>query len=423
MQKRKLVTRPALAALAAGTGGLLGVASATIATGAYIARRVLTPDELMPDDVAITAHDSRTVTLGVTPDTVVPGRYGLWLDGGRGHARVGGVIEHDALTVTRHLVGVDRGELTVGPARWNQYYYSDRPRLSLGLPDEDVTIVSELGPMPAWVVRPVVTTEPDDPGGGPGGGDWAVLVHGRGARKEETLRAVPLLREAGWTSLVVAYRNDRDAPKGPDGRYNLGLSEWRDVDAALQYAVAQGARRVVLFGWSMGGAIVFQLLSRSAFADHVVGVVLNSPVVDWGDVLTHHARTHNLLPPFVRLAQLLMASRGSKRLVGVAEPVDVALTNWVARADELRHRVLLIASDGDDFVPIGPAAELAARRPDLVRFERWQVARHCKEWNIDPERWERVVTEFLAGLSAPEKACSSSETAGLTLHEPAAHDR
>ena len=230
------------------------------------------------------------------------------------------------------------------------------------------------------------------------GRDWAVLVHGRGARKEETLRAVPLLRDAGWTSLVVAYRNDRDAPKGPDGRYNLGLSEWRDVEAALRYAVSHGARRVVLFGWSMGGAIVLQLLSRSALADHVVGVVLDSPVVDWGDVLTHQARTHNLPAPLVGLAQSLMASRGSKRLVGVAEPVDVALTNWVARADELRHPMLLIASDGDDFVPIGPAAELAARRPDLVSLERWQMARHCKEWNTDPHRWERVVREFVAAL-------------------------
>ncbi|MEO5745687.1 MAG: alpha/beta fold hydrolase [Terracoccus sp.] len=401
MQKSRLVTRPALAVLAAGTGALLGAASATVATGAYIARRVLTPDELMPDDVAITAHDDLTVTLGVTADTVVPGRYGLWLDGGRGHARVGEVIERGPLTVTRALIGLDRGELSVGPARWNQYYYSDRPRVSLDLPDEDVTIISELGPMPAWLVRPADVADPTatgDPVAAREGGGWAVLVHGRGARKEETLRAVPVLRDAGWTSLVVAYRNDRDAPRGPDGRYNLGLSEWRDVEAALRYAVAQGADRVVLFGWSMGGAIVFQLLSRAALADQVVGVVLNSPVVDWGDVLTHHARTHNLPPPLVRLAQLLMASRGSKRLVGVAEPVDVALTNWVARADELRHPLLLIASDGDDFVPIGPAVRLAARRPDLVRFERWQVARHCKEWNIDPERWERVVTEFVADL-------------------------
>lgn len=393
MQMRKLVTRPALVAVAAGGGSLLGAASAALATGAYIARRALTPDELMPDNVAILAFDDATLTLGVTVETVVAGRYGLWLDGGHGHARVGQIVEQDDTTVTRRLLGVDRGELSVGPARWNQYYYCDRPSVSLGLPDEDATIVSDVGPMPAWVVRP------DGPAAD--SGDWAVLVHGRGARKEETLRAVPVLRDAGWTSLVVAYRNDRDAPKGPDGRYNLGLSEWRDVEAALQYAVARGARRLVLFGWSMGGAIVLQVLSQSPLADRVVGVVLDSPVVDWGVVLAHHGRLSGMPSPFVTLAQTLMASPQSRRLVGVHEPVDVALTDWVRRADELRHPMLVIASDGDDFVPIGPAAALAATRPDLVQLERWQVARHCREWNYDSERWERVVREFITRVSVP----------------------
>jgi hypothetical protein len=32
-----------------------------------------------------------------------------------------------------------------------------------------------------------------------------------------------------------------------------------------------------------------------------------------------------------------------------------------------------------------------------VTFEEWQVARHCKEWNTDPERWERVVGTFVSG--------------------------
>lgn len=406
MQKRRLITRPALAAVAAGTGGLLGLASASLATGAYIARRVLTPDELMPDDVTITATDADSLTLGATAETVVPGRYGLWLDGGRGHARVGEIIAGDGQTVTRRLVGLDRGELSVGPARWNQYYYGDRPRVSLGLPEEDVMITSEVGPMPAWVVRPGGHRH-----GGHGGGgdatDWAVLVHGRGARKEETLRAMPVLHRAGWTSLAVAYRNDHDAPKGPGGRYNLGLSEWRDVEAAMAHALAQGARRIVLFGWSMGGAIVLQLLSQSALADRVAGVVLDSPVVDWGNVLAHHARTQKVPVPFVHLAQSLMASKGSRHLVGVHEPVDVSRTDWVTRADELRHAMLLIASDGDDFVPIGPAAALARRRPDLVRFERWQQARHCREWNLDPGRWEQAVTWFLAERAGASAARTS----------------
>ena len=386
MQVRRLVSRPVLVAAAAGTGSVLGAAGGSVAAAAYFARRVITPDELQPDDVEILRHDADTVTFGVTPETVVRGRYGVWLDGGAGHARVGDILHADAVSVTRRLLAVDRGVLEAGTARWNQYYFWDRPSVSLDLPDEDVSILSDVGPLPGWVVPPQ---------GGATGCDWAVLVHGRGARKEETLRAVPVLHRAGWTSLVAAYRNDRDAPRGPDGRYNLGLSEWGDVEAAMGYAVSHGARRILLLGWSMGGAIVLQALDRSPLSDYVVGVALDSPVIDWGVVLRHHGRLHRVPGPLVRVATDLMGSRRTRRLVGVHEPIDVARTDWVARADELRHPMLVIASDGDDFVPIGPAVALAGRRPDLVRLERWDTARHCREWNYDPERWQRVLREFV----------------------------
>ena len=383
------MSRPGLGAAAAGTGSLLGAATGSVAAAAYFARKVLTPDELQPDDVVVLGHDDDTVTFAVGPDPVVPGRYGLWLDGGLGHARVGEIVAEDGDSVTRRLVAVDRGVLEVGTARWNQYYYWDRPSVSLELPDEDVSVLSDVGPLPGWLVRPA---------GRGRSRDWAVLVHGRGARREETLRAVPVLREAGWTSLVTAYRNDRDAPTGPDGRYNLGLSEWRDVEAAMAYAVSHGARRIVLFGWSMGGAVVLQALDRSPLADRVAGVVLDSAVVDWGVVLRHHGRIHRVPRPLVRVATDLMGASRGRRIVGVREPIDVALTDWVARAGELHHPMLVIHSDGDDFVPIGPVVALAGRRPDIVRFERWQVARHCREWNYDSARWERVVREFVTDL-------------------------
>lgn len=388
MQVRR-VPRPVLVAAAAGTGSLLGAASGSVAAAAYFARKIVTPDELLPDDVEVLAHEGWTVTFTATPDTLAPGRYGVWLDGGAGHARVGDVVGEDAGAVQRRLLAVDRGRLEVGPARWNQYYFWDRPSVSLGLPDEDVGIVSDVGILPGWVVPPE---------GGVAGTDWAVLVHGRGARKEETLRAVPVLHAAGWTSLVTAYRNDRDAPRGVDGRYNLGLSEWRDVEAAMTYAVARGARRILLLGWSMGGAIVLQALDRSPLSDRVVGVVFDSPVIDWGVVLRHHGRLRKVPGPLVRAATDLMGSRRSRRLVGVHEPIDVARTDWVARADELHHRMLVIASDGDDFVPIGPAVALAGRRPDLVRLERWATAGHCREWNVEPERWERVLRKFVENV-------------------------
>ncbi len=48
-------------------------------------------------------------------------------------------------------------------------------------------------------------------------GVWAVLVHGRGATREECLRGVPVLHRLGLTTLVPSYRNDRDAPGDPAG--------------------------------------------------------------------------------------------------------------------------------------------------------------------------------------------------------------
>ena len=114
------------------------------------------------------------------------------------------------------------------------------------------------------------------------------------------------------------------------------------------------------------------------------------------ETLRHHAALHRVPAPVGHLGSALMGQHWAKRLVGVSESVDVARTNWVKRADELQHQILLIHSRDDEFVPVGPSEALAAARPDLVTFEPWSLARHCKEWNVDPERWERVVREFIS---------------------------
>ena len=62
--------------LAAGALIIMGAAT-------FFARRVLTPDRQRPDDTQILAVTDDAVTLGGTPETVSPGRYGLWLDGGQ----------------------------------------------------------------------------------------------------------------------------------------------------------------------------------------------------------------------------------------------------------------------------------------------------------------------------------------------------
>ena len=382
---------PARKAAIAGavTAGSIVAAGAlsTIGAASYFARRVLTPDRQRPDDTQILAVEAETVTLGVSPDTLSPGRYGLWLDGDRGHARLGEVleVEEGSGRVRRELLGVDFGQLTSGFGRWNQYYFASPPDRSLGLRTEYVDVDTELGTMPAWVVPAPARSD-----------RWAILVHGRGARRQEGLRAVRPLHEAGLNVIIPSYRNDLGARSGPDGRYNLGLSEWRDIEDAGLLAVQRGARELVLAGWSMGGAIVLQTLSRSWLAEHVTHVVLDAPVIDWGDVIAHHARANGIPAPIGGLSRALMGRRSARRLVGVHDPVDVAKTNWVSRAGELQHRILLIHSVDDEFVPVGPSLALAGARPDLVTMERWDRARHTKEWNVDPERWETSVSEFVS---------------------------
>ena len=383
------ITRKSLfTAVGAGAAALTLSAAGVVSAATYFARKIVTPDLLKPDDSQILSFEDDSLTLELTPETEQPGRYGLWFDDDRGHVRVGAVLDVDlqAGRVRRVLEGVDYGDLRVGPARWNQYYFAGAPHNTLGLPSRDVQIDSELGMLAAWEV----------PAASGAVSRWAILVHGRGAERGECLRAVPVLHDLGFTALIPTYRNDIGAPPSPDGRYSLGLSEWRDCEAAVQYALDAGAGEIVLFGWSMGAAIVLQMLDRSWLSDRVKAVVLDAPVIDWADVLRHHGALNKIPGPIGSLSRALIGHRWARRLVGVHEPIDVALTNWENRAGELKHPTLLIHSLDDEFVPAGPSIALAAKRPDLVRFEPWQLARHTKEWNVDPQRWDAVVRAFLS---------------------------
>ena len=103
---------------------------------------------------------------------------------------------------------MDAGTPRPGPARWNQYYLFGTPLSALDLAYSDVGVPTVLGPMPAWFV-------PVDPSGAlrttgrsSSRPTCALLVHGRGASREECLRAIPMLQwrrfRGGWQYRVAA---------------------------------------------------------------------------------------------------------------------------------------------------------------------------------------------------------------------------
>lgn len=367
------------AALAATGTGL--VVAAAAASSVAVARQVVVPRHSPHYDTVVTAADAGTITLTDTPDTRLEGRYGLRLRSGR-YLQMGEVRHLDDRSVTRTLLSRSGPAVALGPASFSGWFYH-RPE-QLGLPFEDVTVPTALGPAPAWLFPAA-----DD------GERWAILIHGRGVTRQEVLRAVPVFADAGLTVLVVSYRNDGEAPASPDARYGLGLTEWADVDAALAFARAHHAERTVLMGWSMGGAIALQTSLRSPRAHMIDSMVLDSPVIDWQDVLTWQAQTAHI-PTSIRDAAFgLLTSRLVRPATGRSGPMDFHALNWVANSAILRHPILLMHSTDDAFVPAGPSSALAERRPDLVRYEEFHGARHTKLWNMFPNRWAGAITDWL----------------------------
>ena len=354
-----------------------------------VARRVVMPAK-RPANVEILAVDTgaQTIELTRTRDTELPGRYGLFTSGTYGYVKLGAVLSADATTVRRKLLTqIEPGARVDRSAAFSGWYYSTPGELHL--PSQNVLIGSPAGPCPAWLFPADSST-------------WVIQVHGRGVTRAECLRAVPVLHAAGFPNLVVSYRNDGEAPRSRSGAYALGASEWRDVDAAVSYALRHGADRVILMGWSMGGAVAMQTALNSGNRDRIVGLILESPVIDWRSVLRFQARESGMHAPLPDLAMGALSVPFTARLSGAENAIPFDSLDMVSRADELSVPILILHSDDDGFVPADASHALEQARPDLVTMPRFTVARHTKIWNYEQAGWSDAITGWLAaqGFSA-----------------------
>lgn len=354
-----------------------------------VARRIVIPKK-RPADVEILAVDTgaQTIELTRTRDTELPGRYGLFTSGTYGYVKLGAVLSADATTVRRKLLTqIEPGARVDRSAGFSGWYYSTPSELHL--PWQNVLIGSPAGPCPAWLFPGESST-------------WVVQVHGRGVTRAECLRAVPVLHAAGFPNLVVSYRNDGEAPRSRSGSYALGAAEWRDVDAAVSYALRHGAERVILMGWSMGGAVALQTALNSGNRDRIAGLILESPVIDWRSVLRFQARAAGMRAPLPDLAMSALSVPLTARLSGAENAISFDSLDIVARADELKVPILILHSDDDGFVPADASHALQQARPDLVTMPAFSGARHTKIWNYDQTGWSDAITGWLAaqGFSA-----------------------
>jgi pimeloyl-ACP methyl ester carboxylesterase len=378
-------------------GGMAGAAA--LFAAAYFARQIVVPASRRVEDLPILrvfrdSNDSLLIELPASPRTTVPGRYSIWFANGAGHACIGKLVATDdgagpdgVGTVTRLVERVDSGDLLSAKAGiWSGYVYPTPD--PLGLPYQDVGIPVENGMAPAWQFPPSEAS-PGDPG------TWAIHIHGLGGKKSGALRGVPVADRLGYTSLVVSFRNDGEAPASGDRRYHLGQSEWRDVDAAISYVLDQGASQIVLFGWSLGGTIALQVTLESEFRDRIAGLVLDAPVIDWTSTLMANARS-SMLPRWIAALGLrILESPRLCWIAGLGTALNLRALDGLARADELRPPALVIHSERDRSTPFAVSRRFVDRRRELAKLVTFPSVEHTQEWNIDPEGWDEAVFGWL----------------------------
>ncbi|RAJ65693.1 hypothetical protein K378_03312 [Streptomyces sp. Amel2xB2] len=415
----------ALAATSVTAAGAAAVAAGRYAADAALrpersgstARRGRLPAGFGGPPLTVHSEDDGHVVLTRSLTAQLPGVYGLV--GRDCRAVVGPVLDGEPAkappdTVVRRLERLDHGELRPGTKVWlTPQLFADAPAPKTGRGEgtdtadgtapasgsasapAPVEVPGELGPLPAWFVPGVR-------------GTWIVTLHGLGAGPAQALPLLPFYEGLKTPVLGLSYRGDAGAPPPPDGVRHLGDTEWRDVEAAVRYAVRGGARRVVLHGWSSGASMALRAaeelsapaaaasgpgtLDPSDSADvagRIAGLVLDSPILDWrGTVRALAASRHTpraLLPLAVRAAQGRARVR-PERMRQIADPAAVDVPT------------LLLHGPDDTVASWERSKELARARGESVTLHTVPSAPHAAMWNADPEAYEERLRRFLTPL-------------------------
>lgn len=259
--------------------------------------------------------------------------------------------------------------------------YIGDPRAAYDYAFTDVDLETGLGDLPAWLIMPDGTAQASR---------WAIFVHGIGGRRENGYRFLPVLREAGLSTLMMSYRNDEGAPADPSGSYAFGLTEWQDLDSAVQYALANGAEDLVLVAESMGGGIVGQFLRHSDNAGAVAAIVLDAPALDFRGIVAANVEHMGLpLSPVLTDAGLLLS--------GFTMPFRLGEADVRSELEAFARPLFLSHGSADSIVPVAGSDNLLSRRVAVTEYLRTR-ADHIQSWDEDSGRHDAVLAAFLGSL-------------------------
>ena len=228
----------------------------------------------------------------------------------------------------------------------------------------------------------------------PNNGDkWVIHVHGRRAMMGETLRNLEQFESLGFNQLTISMSTD-PKPYGLGVKVSrLGQTEWTEIEDAVRFAIAAGAKDILLFGWSQGSLISSQFLINSSKTDLVRGAIFDSPLLDYRTTMRFQAQRGGY--DTVLGDRVIDAIRDSKaiRLVGYSN-VDVDEISLVKEKKLPAIPVLVLYSMNDGHVAIADVHRFAEINPGVSLYEI-PNARHCRLYNEDKNAYQAAISAWL----------------------------
>lgn len=361
---------------------LILVLGAAFAVGWYFSGQVLIPQPYsLQAEFKILSTTPTTVTLPVInsprqfANTRLQGQYNLlWQEG---YGRLGSIVQEQGGQLTRELGDISGKAPQVGEdARLDSFVYLQNPLADHGITYEELRLSGQVGNLQTWWI-------PQHP-------ETAVLMlHGRRRGDiRETLRVMPMVVEMGYSVMALSYRNHSQSDMSPDGFYHYGASEWQDVVTGLEFLAQQGIQEVVLYGFSMGGAVAMETIKRpQAGLPQIKALIMDSPLLDPREVFILGAQNMRL-PLAERIVDLgLLVAR-------FRSGIDWRNLDQRRYASQLSIPVLLIAGSGDSTIPISLVDEFAANVA-TIEYRRLTNVEHVEGWNQNPAAYESWVRNFL----------------------------
>jgi uncharacterized protein len=255
---------------------------------------------------------------------------------------------------------------------------ASRNPLDLGMGYADLPLVTEDGVnLAAWFI--------------PGSrADTLILVHGLGSNRGEMLPLAADLHARGYGLLLLDLRAHGDSQGDVS---TLGVKEVRDVRAALAYLSIQpdvDARRIGIYGASLGGAVALQAAAQLPALD---GVVTDSTFASVRWAVDHQLQALLKLPNWFGLLLLHLGAFEAGIQADDASPERAAA--------HLGQRPLLVIHGADDDVFQVENARLIAAAASGPH-ELWIVdgAGHTGAYSLAPAAYAARLDRFFTAAAS-----------------------